>query len=110
MECVVHYIQKSVEYSDLKVLSENQYERLLEAKRIRLATIEPNQHAEQCVSIPDNGFDVNKHGVHLEPCYKKFTLVLSSDQKRKSEVRKRGSKQISNEAFSTLNSNLLNSA
>ena len=80
MECVAHYNLKDTEYSDLKSLSENQYQRLLEAKRIRQGSIEQNQHSEQCLSIPDNGFDVNKHGVHLNPCYKKFTLIISSDQ------------------------------
>ena len=64
MQCVVHYNLKNTEHSDLKSLSENQYQRLLEAKRIRQGSTEQNQHSEQCLSIPDDGFDVNKHGVH----------------------------------------------
>ena len=93
MECVVHYNLKDTEYSDLKSLSENQYQRLLEAKRIRQGSTEQNQHSEQCLSIPDDGFDVNKHGVHLKPCHKKFTLIISSDRKRKSKPPTRTSKR-----------------
>ena len=35
-----------------------------------------NHHKEQCDTIPDS---VNNelHGIHLETCYKKFTLILS---------------------------------
>ena len=93
MECEEHYNLKDTEYSDLKSLSGNQYQRLLEAKRIRQGSAEQNQHSEQCLSIPDDGFDVNKHGVHLKPCYKKFTLIISSDRKRKSKPPTRTSKR-----------------
>ena len=40
-----------------------------------------NCHEEQCLLVP-NVIDHNLHGVHMEPCYKKFTLILS---KRKVE-------------------------
>ena len=33
MECIVHYHYNDVKYSELKSLSENQYERIKEAKK-----------------------------------------------------------------------------
>ena len=33
--------------------------------------------------IPEGEFDVNLHGVHLEPCYKKFTGIIAKSKKRK---------------------------
>ena len=36
MECVVHSEYREANYSDLKLLSDNQYSRLLEAKRLTL--------------------------------------------------------------------------
>ena len=56
-----------------KALTDNQYERSVEAKEIRLAATFENQHLEQCNSLPIDGFDTARHGVHLNPCYKKFT-------------------------------------
>ena len=42
---------KGYRYSDLKSLSENQYQRLLEARfKIRQGSTEQNQHSEQCTS------------------------------------------------------------
>ena len=38
-----------------------------------------NFHQRQCKSIPDT-IDRN-HGIHITPCYKKFTLILSSQPK-----------------------------
>ena len=83
MECVVHYVMKDVSYSELKAISQNQYERLNEAKLIRQQSSERNQHAEQCSLIPQGDFDVNLHGVHLEPCFKKFTGIIAKSKKRK---------------------------
>ena len=84
MKCVVHYAIKDARYSQLKGLSENQYGRLLTAKTIRKKSTEQNYHREQCSTRPDSGFDKTVHGVHLEPCYKKFTLIASL-KKRKSD-------------------------
>ena len=84
MECVVHYVIKDSRYSQLKSLSDNQYGRLITAKAIRQDSTELNFHAEQCATIPDGGFDKNIHGVHLEPCYKKFTAIIARSRKRKS--------------------------
>ena len=83
MECVVHYAIKDSRYSQLKPLSDNQYGRLLAAKEIRQGSTELNAHTEQCAAIPDGGFDKTKHGVHLDPCYKKFTAIIARSRKRK---------------------------
>ncbi len=83
MECVVHYVMKDVTYSELKALSQNQYQRLNEAKQIRKQSTERNQHLEQCSLIPEGEFNVDLHGVHLEPCYKKFTGLIAKSKKRK---------------------------
>ena len=82
MECVVHYTYSDGSYTELKGLSSNQYNRLVQAKKRRLESSLANRHIQQSNSVPDKGFDVARHGVHLEPCYKKFTAILSS-QKRK---------------------------
>lgn len=71
MECVVHYSSSSRTFSQLKSLSKNQYEKLLQAKSIReKEPLEENRHAEQCKKIPDEDtFKSSTHGVHLQPCY-----------------------------------------
>eukprot|EP00112_Aurelia_sp_Birch-Aquarium-sp1_P000730 Seg1070.14 transcript_id=Seg1070.14/GoldUCD/mRNA.D3Y31 product="hypothetical protein" protein_id=Seg1070.14/GoldUCD/D3Y31 len=84
MECVVHYTIKDSRYSQLKPLSDNQYGRLLAAKAIRQDLTELNFHKEQCATVPDGGFDKTIYGVHLEPCYKKFTTIIARLRKRKS--------------------------
>ena len=35
-----------------------------------------NEHADQCSSIPGT-LDDTLHGIHMEPCYKKFTMIIS---------------------------------
>ena len=73
----------------LKPLSDNQYSRLLEAKRLRLLDEnEENRHFQQCSSILDEGFDGTIHGVHLNPCDKKFTHFIATSQKRSVEESK----------------------
>ena len=90
MQCVVHYHFTNTEYSELKALTDNQYERLVEANEIRLAATFKNQHFEQCNSLPIDGFDTARHGVRLNPCYKKFAKIMSiarSKKSRESEFR-----------------------
>ena len=85
MECVVHYSESNRTFTKLKALSENQHQKLLKAKAVReKETSELNQHLSQCQTIPvSDNLDVNIHGVHLEPCYKKFTSILAPSRKRK---------------------------
>ena len=65
MRCVAHYHFTNSDYSELKALTNNQYERLAEAKEIKLAATFENQHLEQCNSLPIDGFDTARHGAHL---------------------------------------------
>ena len=71
-------------FSNLKTLSKNQHEKLLTAKAVREnETAEENQHLPQCNTIPgSDSLNGNIHGVHLEPCYKKFTSILAPSRKR----------------------------
>ena len=77
MQCVVHYHFTNTDYSELKALTDNQHERLVGAKEIRLAATFENQHLVQCNSLPIDGFDTARYGVHLNPCYKTFTKIIS---------------------------------
>ena len=76
LKCVAHYSSKDFEYSDLIPLSDHAHSILLEAKAIRLEKDVQNEHQEQCSSIP-NEVDYALHGIHMEPCYKKFTVIIS---------------------------------
>eukprot|EP00794_Sanderia_malayensis_P002318 gene2318-2668_t len=40
-----------------------------------------NNHKEQCNSVPVE-INPEKHGLHLEPCYKRLILILSSEKGR----------------------------
>ena len=82
MQCVVHYTKKHMKYSQLKPLSQNQYERIITAKEIRQKGNRENHHEEQCKSVPLLSFDPSVHGVHLDPCYKQFTKIISIHRKR----------------------------
>ena len=83
MQCVVHYTDVNRTYSVLKRLSQNQHQRLLEGKRVReQETLPENKHTTQCETIPVPDFVAKFHGLHLEPCYKKFTSILPPSRKR----------------------------
>ena len=43
-----------------------------------------NHHKKQCDSVPEN-IDQSKHGIHLEPCYKKCVLILSQEKASSNE-------------------------
>ena len=73
-KCIVHY-KGFDEYTHLKELSERNKERILEAKRERERTGGEHHHKEQCDSVPE--IFASKDSIQLEPCYKKFTLILS---------------------------------
>ena len=81
LECVVHYSLKDVEYSNVTRLSENEHGRFLEAKAIRQELEGENEHKHQCDSIPAV-INPCRHGIHLEPCYKKFTLIITSNKRK----------------------------
>ena len=76
LKCVAHYTSPDCEYSNLMVLSENAHSRLLEARQIRFIQGGNNEHREQCNLIPEH-VDSTAHGIHMNPCFKKFTLIIS---------------------------------
>ena len=73
---MAHYPSKDFEYSELILLSHHAYAWLLEARKIRQELGGSNEHADQCSSIPGT-LDDMLHGIHTEPCYKKFTMIIS---------------------------------
>ena len=84
LQCVAHYESSKYDYSKLIVLSSNAHSRLLQAKQIRRDQGGTNVHREQGALIPDH-IDPNIHGIHMEPCYKKFTLIISQLKRNQSD-------------------------
>ena len=84
MQCVAHYSITDRTYSKLNTVSQNQLRRLNEAKVVREKdTVEANRHSTQCATIPTNEeFNAELHGIHLDPCYKRFTKILCPSSKR----------------------------
>ena len=83
--CIVHYSGYDKDkYSAIKDISTQNEERIRMAKSIREGTGGRNHHQEQCNLIPDK-IDKHKHGIHLDPCYKKFTLICSQDNSSSSK-------------------------
>ncbi len=68
--CVIHYADQT-SYSTIKELSDVNKEKLVQAKRKRTEVGGSYSHADQCSTIPEF-FESGKHGVHLEPCYKRY--------------------------------------
>ena len=73
--CIVHYDGKE-QYSKLKDVSEQNESRIREAKAKRETFSDENCHEKQCHLVPDI-IDNDIYGIHMEPCYKKFTLILA---------------------------------
>jgi len=76
MECIIHYKDQS-RYSVVKKINDNCLTRIKESKLKRLGIGGTYSHNDQCELIPDS-IDVEKHGIHLEPCYKRFTSILGN--------------------------------
>ena len=74
--CIIHYDIKDAKYSKLKKISDINKDRISNAKILREREGGLRYHKQQCKSIPEE-IDDSKHGIHLEPCYKKFTFILS---------------------------------
>ena len=83
-KCIVHYEMKDANYRNLKELSSINRDRVFSAKRLRESLGGQNEHTQQCQLIPED-IDPGKHGIHLVPCYKKFTLILSKEKNLSSE-------------------------
>ena len=84
--CIVHYHGLN-SYSEIKSLSSANENRFRAANVKREELKRENYHQMQCGSIPATIND--DHGIHMTPCYKKFTLILSSryDDKESEETR-----------------------
>ena len=80
--CIVHYGIKNEKYRCLGNISENAYQRILEAKTIRKELRGANFRREQCLNVPDV-LDPAVHAVHLNPSYKTITLIISTYNKSK---------------------------
>ena len=89
--CIIHYDGRE-KYSNMKDISENNIERIRYAKDLRERG--ENHHVEQCNMIPD-AIDMNIHGIHITPCYNKFTLILSQKKEISTEHERRVSKRLS---------------
>ena len=83
--CIVHYEIRDAKYSDLKEISSINKEKIYAAKCLRETLGSPNQHADQCRLVPQE-IDPVRHGIHLVPCYKKFTLILSKERSLSSDT------------------------
>ena len=78
IECVIHYEGFDF-YSKVKEVNENNDQRTRAVKQIREQLGGANFHQKHCKGAPDT-IDRN-HGIHMTPCYKKFTFILSSQSK-----------------------------
>ena len=101
LKCIIHYNIKDAKYSKIKIISEINKQRILEAKNLRIAKGGINYHKEQCDSIPDE-INLSQHGIHLKPCYKKFVLIVSQE---KSSLEKEQQSLISSQPNRQLSNN-----
>ena len=69
LTCIVHY-KKCGPYLSVKALSDINKEKVIKAKELRESVGGANHHKGQCCNAPKTFID-DKHGIHLEPCYKK---------------------------------------
>ena len=65
-----------IKYSNIVPLGENTLERIHTVKSLREQWGGENHHEEQCATVPDTIIP-NVSGVHIVPCYKRFTLFIS---------------------------------
>ena len=63
---------------DLEIIQKTPIKGYLKPKQLGGA----NFHREQCLTVPDI-LDPTVHAVHLNPCHKKFTLIISTCNKSK---------------------------
>lgn len=73
LECIVQYEGKDSKYNKIKYVSDANRESICAAKQLREQLDQLYKH----LCVPTD-IDQDKHGIHREPCYKKFTLILSS--------------------------------
>ena len=76
LSCIVHYNDRDARYSKIKPVSSINKTKINAAKSLRESLGGVHHHKEQCDLIPET-INEMKHRIHLEPCYKKFTIILS---------------------------------
>ena len=69
--CIIHYEDQSSYSPTVKKLSAINIARISEAKEKRIKLGGANEHKEQIIQIPDE-INPELHGIHLEPCYKRY--------------------------------------
>ena len=79
--CIVHY-EGHRHYEAIKDISQVNEQRIRLAKKERETVGGANYHITQCQLIPEV-IDNERHGIHLEPCYKLFTFILSKRKELK---------------------------
>ena len=83
--CVVQYKNSASTYAKMKNISWINKQKIYEAKILREEIGGENYHEEQCLLLPSEIID-SKHGIHLNPCYKKFTKILSNKQFKRKQI------------------------
>ena len=63
----------------MKDVNELNESRIREAKEKGEKLSGENFHEKQCLSVAD-AINNKIHGVHIDPCYKRFTLILSKKE------------------------------
>lgn len=99
LTCIIHYGKNKSRCSKIKAISEVNREKIYAAKLLREKLGGQNHHAPQCSTVPDL-IDTEKHGIHLEPCYKKFVRILSDKTGASSQPDCRSSVQESSASCS----------
>ena len=82
---VVHNKNSASTYSEMKNISWINIQKIYEGKRLREEIRSDNYHEEQCLLLPSEIIDL-KHGINLNPCYKKFMEILSNKQFKRKQV------------------------
>ena len=78
--CIVHYAGLRP-YSELKEINKETEGKIRAAGAKRQTLKGRNHDEEQCLLVPDDiqdGVHIT-HGVHMAPCYWKFTLILAGN-------------------------------
>ena len=89
LKCIIHYEYENKTCSKIKHIFDVNWKRINAAKEIRISKGGSNHHKEQCDLVPDS-IDPEIHGIHMEPCYKKFTLINAQE----STIKKRSPAEI----------------
>ena len=77
LSCIVRYNARDAKYNKIKPVSSNNKTKINAAKSLRESLgIADHHHKEQWDLIPET-INETKHGIHVESCYKKFTIILS---------------------------------